>query len=310
MKHERIIPFIAQENRDVVMQYPVEVIDPEDYETFVSQMVPFETDQGNYLSSLPPILLIRSQSSHYHVFASDLQQCQEEESQYTCPKSILNNPAHNICFQAHLANNMDAIQAACDLTKAHDLNTMIELDNGLLYYDLPEDAKVARQCQTIEEIAVEGNGLMTIPSGCSIIYKMKSFLNRMSRKAIQTQEILQIAEELLTHPEYANSIWNRAKKSLGTAALSVILAIVCSLIVTQFSSICAFLGILKVRKTKKLRRVRQSDLRSSEAYPARFTEIPPAPAIENDLTTETYQNFQPSLNPPSPPPIPMKSFKP
>ena len=50
MKNERIIPFIAQDEKDIVMQYTVEVIDPEDYETFVSQMVPFVMDEGSYLS--------------------------------------------------------------------------------------------------------------------------------------------------------------------------------------------------------------------------------------------------------------------
>ena len=143
-------------------------------------------------------MLLKSNTEHHHIYSSDLAQCDELEQVYTCPKEILDRPLDNVCFQAHLANNIDAIQLACVLKKSQAMNTVIPLQGGILYFDLPEDSKITRHCESFMELPLEGKGIITIPSGCAITHKMKTFVNTLKRKAVQTQQILLIPEEELT----------------------------------------------------------------------------------------------------------------
>ena len=122
-------------------------------------------------------MLLCSNTSLHHVYVSDLQQCQKKDTVYTCPLELLDWPEDNFCFCAHRANSIEAIQKACDLKKSQDMNSIIELQDGILYYDLPEESKVMRHCATITQLPLEGNGLVTLPPGCSLQYKMKSFTN-------------------------------------------------------------------------------------------------------------------------------------
>jgi hypothetical protein len=249
--HESIIPRLSFDNKQVLMEYPIDIIDPNSFDTFVSQMVPFETDQGNWISHLPSIFMIQSDSTLHYVYASDLRQCHQDSDWLTCPKAIINRPNDNICFRAHIANNIDAIQSACDLQPSTNLNTMIELQKGIIYYDLPQHASAERHCATLTNIPLQGNGLITIPYTCSLNYKLKSFFNDADKVSVQAQQILQILPETLTHPEYVDSLWNRSKDSIGIASLATIISITFSLLITQCANILTHFGVWKTRQLRK-----------------------------------------------------------
>ena len=186
----------------------------------------------------------------------------------------------------------------------------MQLQEGILYYDLPKDSRITRQCETITELPLTGNGIITIPSGCAIIHKMKNFINRLSKRTIQTQQVLHIAEEVLSHPEYIDSLWNRAKDSIGTVAFATTMATVLSILFTQCSNICACLGLWKIKKERKVRKMKMS---------VRFAR---APRIDDDITRITsegdterdaddyiwFENDQPPVEN-SPPPVYPRLFR-
>jgi hypothetical protein len=247
---ETIVPKLIHKKNRVLMEYQVDQMDPGTYKMYVSQMVSFETTQSNWISQLPSIMMLKSHNNLFHIYATDLQQCEKKQNKYICPKEILNRPQDNICFQAHLANSIEAIQSACDLKKSQNMNSLIQLEEGSLYYDLPKNAIVTRECATLTELKLEGNGIITLPNHCTLTYKLKTFVNNLSTGNIR-QQVLEIARETLTHPEYIDSLWNRHKDTIGIASLVTLLAVTISCMISQFSNILTYLGLWKFQQTQK-----------------------------------------------------------
>jgi hypothetical protein len=122
---------------------------------------------------------------------------------------------------------------------------------------------------------------------------------------IQTQQVLHIAEEVLSHPEYIESLWNRAKDSIGSVAFATIMATILSILFTQCSNICACLGFWKIKKERKFCKTKMS---------VRFAR---APRVDDDIAritsdqdtereTDDYICFENDHQPPvenSPPPV-------
>jgi hypothetical protein len=135
--------------------------------------------------------------------------------------------------------------------------------------------------------------------------------------------------DVLTHAQHIDSMWNRAKTSMGVAALSTLLATILSLCFTQCSTVLTLLGCRRLRKQRK-------KSRGMPATPATYATISPKPdpkplpptpipdsrlfnnAIElrneQEIPMETLSTSQPVLSspssvrrlptPPTPPPKP------
>ena len=102
LNNEQIIPHLAQSGKDIVMQFPVEKIAEGSYTAFLAQVGPFLTDQGEFVSHLPSVMLLMSDSAHHHIYSSDLAQCDELEQRYTCQKEILDRPLLTMSAFKHI----------------------------------------------------------------------------------------------------------------------------------------------------------------------------------------------------------------
>ena len=329
MTNEEIVPRLTRAGRAVQLEYPIKTFEPGHLKSHSSQMVPFDTDQGRYESSLPPTIMLTRKDKTDYIYQTDLQQCHVQDEVYTCPEHILNKPLNNDCFLAHVSNIMDDIETHCNLKKSKPMHTVIQLLDDLLYFDLPQGIKMSQHCSTIKDLPVEGQGLIQIPPGCTIRHKLQKFINKHSTKIHRTQSILRIMRDVLTHAQHIDSMWNRAKTSMGVAALSTLLATILSLCFTQCSTVLTLLGCRKLRKQRK-------KSRGMSTAPATYATIPPKPDLkplpptpipdsrlfnnaielrnEQEIPMETLSTSQPVLSspssirrlptPPTPPPKP------
>ena len=105
----------------------------------------------------------------------------------------------------------------------------------LIYFNLPPGSSVETS-----KVSLHGTGLITIPWGCSLTHGLTTFFNLNSATSFDIQRVLYISAESLT-PRKA---W-KAPLDLKLTSLTTLVSLICSLLVTQCTNICLYLGFCK-----------------------------------------------------------------
>jgi hypothetical protein len=237
---DSITPRTSISNGLLQIEYPIDLLESHTFDLSISRIVPFHTDDGTKISQLPSIAKIQSGQSHHFLLMSDFVHCQRAQNLLICPRHILDTPLTNPCFQAHIQDDFLAIQMSCSLSSALNPTSLFQLDNGLAYFNLPPGSVVETWCDTPSEISLHGTGLITIPWGCSLTHGLTVILNLNTINSVNTQHILYIASESLI----STKSW-RSYVDLKLTSLTTLVSLLCSLLVTQCTNICLYLGFCR-----------------------------------------------------------------
>jgi len=237
---DSITPRTSISNGLLQIEYPIDLLESHTFDLSISRIVPFHTDDGTKISQLPSIAKIQSGQSHHFLLMSDFVHCQRAQNLLICPRHILDTPLTNPCFQAHIQNDFLEIHMSCSLSPALNPTSLFQLDNGLAFFNLPPGSVVETWCDTPSEISLHGTGLITIPWGCSLTHGLTVILNLNTINSVNTQHILYIASESLI----STKSW-RSYVDLKLTSLTTLVSLFCSLLVTQCTNICLYLGFCR-----------------------------------------------------------------